>query len=156
VTLPEGLNMIHMTAKGDTQGDILGSCTQAGYEDTIVVEKYSHSVTSPRDAASGLPTGKRQHKPITITKRIDKATPLFFNVLVNNENMQNVTFRFYRMSRSGARQHYYTVSLLNASIGDITQGDRDTETITFFYQKITWIWEDGGIEAQDDRETPNV
>ena len=29
-------------------------------------------VESPRDAASGLPTGKRQHKPVTVTKPIDK------------------------------------------------------------------------------------
>lgn len=28
------------------------------------------------EKSSGLPTGKRQHKPITITKRIDKATPM--------------------------------------------------------------------------------
>jgi len=28
-----------------------------------------------RDAASGLATGKRQHKPLTITKEMDKATP---------------------------------------------------------------------------------
>jgi len=28
------------------------------------------------DAASGLPTGKRQHKPVAITKPIDKATPM--------------------------------------------------------------------------------
>jgi len=31
---------------------------------------------STRDAASGLPTGKRQHKPVTITKPIDKSSPL--------------------------------------------------------------------------------
>lgn len=30
---------------------------------------------SPRDAASGLPTGKRQHKPITITKEWGASTP---------------------------------------------------------------------------------
>jgi len=28
----------------------------------------SHEVVSPRDAASGLPTGKRQHKPLRTTK----------------------------------------------------------------------------------------
>jgi hypothetical protein len=30
---------------------------------------------SPRDSASGLPTGKRQHKPFVFTKVIDKSTP---------------------------------------------------------------------------------
>lgn len=34
------------------------------------------AVASPRDAASGLPTGKRQHKPLTIRKSVDKATPV--------------------------------------------------------------------------------
>ncbi len=28
------------------------------------------------DAASGMATGKRQHKPLTITKELDKASPL--------------------------------------------------------------------------------
>lgn len=30
------------------------------------IEGFDHEITSPRDPASGLPTGK-QHKPITIT-----------------------------------------------------------------------------------------
>ncbi len=34
------------------------------------------SVVSPRDAASGMPTGKRQHKPFSITKPVDKSSPL--------------------------------------------------------------------------------
>jgi Type VI secretion system effector, Hcp len=34
------------------------------------------SVVSPRDAASGLPTGKRQHKPMVITKELDKSSPV--------------------------------------------------------------------------------
>lgn len=28
-----------------------------------------------RDAASGLPTGKRMHKDLVITKQVDKTTP---------------------------------------------------------------------------------
>lgn len=42
----------------------------------------SHSVVSPRDAASGLPTGKRQHKPMTITKELDKSSPQLFSLVV--------------------------------------------------------------------------
>jgi hypothetical protein len=32
-------------------------------------------VVAERDAASGLPTGKRMHKPLVITMEMDKATP---------------------------------------------------------------------------------
>jgi type VI protein secretion system component Hcp len=35
----------------------------------------SVSIVSPRDAASGLPTGKRMHKPFVITKELDKSSP---------------------------------------------------------------------------------
>jgi len=42
----------------------------------------SHSVTSPRDAASGLATGKRMHKPMTITKELDKSSPQLFSLVV--------------------------------------------------------------------------
>ena len=42
------------------------------------VSSSDNSVTkivSPRDAASGLPTGKRMHKPFVITKELDKSSP---------------------------------------------------------------------------------
>ena len=35
-----------------------------------------------RDAATGLPTGKRQHKPLSTTKPIDKATPMMMRAAV--------------------------------------------------------------------------
>jgi hypothetical protein len=38
--------------------------------------KTTISINQPRDAASGKPTGKRQHKPFTVTKPVDKASPL--------------------------------------------------------------------------------
>ena len=34
------------------------------------------TAAAPRDAASGLATGRRMHKPFTITKEVDKASPL--------------------------------------------------------------------------------
>lgn len=42
----------------------------------------SHSVKSPRDAASGLATGKRMHKPMTITKQLDKSSPKLFTLVI--------------------------------------------------------------------------
>lgn len=37
---------------------------------------FNQAIVSPRDAASGLPTGKRQHKPFVITKEYDKSSPV--------------------------------------------------------------------------------
>lgn len=152
----QGKDIIHMRLTGETQGEIKGDCRVAGREDSIVIEDFSHSVVSPRDAASGLPTGKRQHLPIRITKRVDKATPLLFYALVNNENIKDFELRFWRKSKTGAEVQYYTIQLTNASIAEITHGPRDLETISFCYQKIRWTIEDGGVTAEDDWEAPNV
>jgi type VI secretion system secreted protein Hcp len=155
----------YMRLTGEAQGDIKGSCTQKGREDSIEIYGWSHEVISPRDAASGLPTGKRQHKPITITKAIDKSTPLLMNVLTNNENLTKWELRCWRPSRTGKEEQYYTVELVNANIAGIRIEQLNNkypenmqhelrEHVSFTYQKITWTFEDGGVMAEDDWETP--
>lgn len=45
-------------------------------EDGSCTISFMQEVVSPRDAASGLPTGKRMHKPFVITKELDKSSPM--------------------------------------------------------------------------------
>lgn len=65
-------------ATGDVDGDGKADVTtvknsgHATEKDAVL--HSSSSVQSPRDAASGQASGKRQHKPITITKEVDKAS----------------------------------------------------------------------------------
>ncbi|MGB7452989.1 MAG: Hcp family type VI secretion system effector [Lysobacterales bacterium] len=157
----------YLNLTGETQGKINGSVTRAGREDSIKVIAVNHEVASPRDAASGLPTGKRQHKPFVITKEVDKSSPLLYQLLTNNENITEWDLRFWRPSRSGKEFQYYTVELVNATISGIqlemlnnkypeNMKHREREHVSFVYQKITWTWEDGGITSEDDWETPVV
>ena len=134
------------TATGARQGAITGD----GPGGSIVLVGSSHAVISPRDAASGLPTGKRQHKPFTIVKEWDRSTPLLLKALVDNENLTSVTFTFTRGTPAAP---YMTVRLTNASVASRTQTG-GTEEISFTYQKIVWTWVDGGITAEDDWEAP--
>jgi len=156
---------IYMKVVGTKSGPIEGSSTDKGHEGTIEILSYSHDVKSPRDAASGLPTGKRQHSPITITKEIDKATPLLFNVLATNENLPTVTLDFYRKNPTDTTvwEHYFTVKMTNSNIASEGQHPSDSEhanppleSVSFTYQKIEWTWVDGGITAEDDWEAPVV
>jgi type VI secretion system secreted protein Hcp len=155
----------YLTLTGETQGKVNGSCTQAGREDMMEIYGFNHEVLSPRDAASGLPTGKRQHKPIVITKAIDKATPLLMTILTNNEIINTWKIDFYRPSRAGNEELYYNIELVNANICSIRPEQLNNkypdnmnhelrEHVAFTYQKIIWTWEDGGITAEDDWETP--
>jgi type VI secretion system secreted protein Hcp len=149
-----GAGAVHMAVTGHAQGAIRGGCTYKGRENTSVVVGLFHEVVSPRDAASGLPTGKRQHKPLVVTKYLDRATPLLYQALVNNENLTRVLLTYYRPDREGVPQVYYTIELRNASIADIQAGFPNTEQISFCYEKIIWTWTDGGIMAEDDWEAP--
>jgi type VI secretion system secreted protein Hcp len=157
----------YLRLKGETQGDIKGSVFQRGRTDSIMVIAANHEVLSPRDAASGLPTGKRQHRPLVITKEIDKATPLLMNALVNHENISEFRLEFWQPSKSGTEVQFYTIELHNASIADIrfemlnnrypeNMQHKEREHISFCYQKIVWTYEDGGISSEDDWEAPNV
>ena len=82
----------------------------------IDVSAVSHEIVSPRDAASGLPTGKRQHKPISITMEWGASTPLFLNALVNNENLTSVLIGLLRNGNQVA-----TIKLTNANVSDYVQ-----------------------------------
>ncbi|QGY44013.1 type VI secretion system tube protein Hcp [Maribellus comscasis] len=157
----------YMRLTGQTQGEIKGSVTQAGREDSIMVVEFHHEVESPVDAASGLPTGKRQHKPLVVTKEIDKSTPLLLNALTNNENITEMELRFWQPSRSGQEIQYYTIELKNARIVNIGQEMLNNqypenmrhqvrEQIAFVYQKIIWTFEDAGITAEDNWGTRSV
>ncbi len=83
----------YMRITAESQGTIKGSVAKAGREDAIMIIGISHEVTSPRDAASGLPTGKRQHKPFTITLEIDKSSPLLKRGLKKGAKIAEATLK---------------------------------------------------------------
>jgi len=109
----------YLKLKGQHQGEIKGSVTQRGRSGKIAVIAVNHEIVSPRDAASGLPTGKRMHKPFIITKELDKSTPALYSALVNNENLPEWELQFWRPNTTGNEKQHYTVRLTNANIASI-------------------------------------
>src|SRR5947209_7480301 len=85
----------YLTLAGQKQGPINGSVTEKGRENSILVHSYENLITSPRDAASGLATGKRVHQPITVTKEMDRSSVLLWNALVNNENLTSWVLKIW-------------------------------------------------------------
>jgi type VI secretion system secreted protein Hcp len=153
----------YLRLKGQKTGPIKGGVTQKGREDMIAVIAVNHSIDSPRDPASGLATGKRQHHPFVITKELDRSSPVLYQVLVTNENLTQFDLLFWQPAASGAEQQTYTIKLSNAhivSIHFVMPNTRDPDTarfnpfeeIAFTYEKIQWTWNDGGITAEDDWE----
>ena len=142
------------------QGKIEGPVTQAGRENTIEVFGWNHEVIAPRDAASGMATGKRQHKALTITKAVDKTTPQLMKALITAESITSFSLECWRVASDGAQEPYYRIELENAGITGIAAEQLDSqepentdqpirEHVSFVYQKIIWTWLEGGITAED-------
>jgi len=151
---PAQQGVIHMSAQGRTQGDIRGECTIEGLEGSTVCIGFSHGIVSPRDAASGLPTGKRQHRPLIVTKYIDRTTPQFYSALVNNESLITVTFRFFQNDAKGTATNYLTITLTDASLARVANDYPNLETLEFVYQRVVWLHVPTGTTTVDDWEAP--
>ena len=156
----------HMSLTGKTQGAIAQGCsTMQGREDTILCQALNHEVYIPHDPQTGLPTGKRVHNALTVTKVFDKGSPKLYQALTTGETMNDVTMKYYRISPSGNEEHYFTIKLVDAIIVSIKpwipnaldparDGFTHMEDVSFTYSKIIWTWEEGGVEAQDSWQVP--
>ena len=155
----------HLSVTGKNQGKIEGSCDIQGREGTKLVYSLDHPIEIPRDTHTGLPTGKRVHKPLTVTCEIDKASPKILQALTSGEQLSEVLVDFYRISPTGAEEKYYTIKLEDAIIVSHEAHFPETfkpesevyhhlEDISFTYEKIVWTWQPDGIEAEDSWKAP--
>lgn len=145
----------YLQVKGQKLGVIKGGSPAPKRQDWIDVLGFDYGVKAPRDLATGLATGKRQHQPLKITKALDKSTPLLFQALVTNEVLSEVTLEFVRTQPDGTEAVVYRIKLTNAGLSEIHQydegraGQQPYEELSFVFQKIDLTWVDGAITATD-------
>jgi type VI secretion system secreted protein Hcp len=156
----------HMEMTGNTQGPMTtGCCDIQGREDTCLCQALEHSVMIPNDRQTGLPTGKRVHGPVKVTKVFDMASPKIYQALVTGEQLSEVIFKFYRIDPTGTEEQYFTIKLENAIIVSVSpwipncldpakESFTHMEDVSMTYRTITWTWEVDGVEAQDDWTMP--
>ncbi len=142
-TIPaEAAENIYLTLTGQKSGAITGGVTQQGHEGSIRVLSYDHEIGTPLDAATDLPIGKRQNKPLTLTVLLDQSFPLLYQALTTNENLTKAMI----VADSGQAESW-SVALANAQIIDIHQTTRHNQSgnpaqhvlqISLIYHSITW------------------
>ena len=150
----------NLTISGEEQGQIEGSCDLDGREGSILVQAFDHVVEIPTDER-GVASGRRRaHRPMTITKEIDKSTPMLYQALCTNELLTEVKLDWYRFDGSGEYELYFSMRMKNGFVTRIRPWfpnvlDRNNETIkhmediSIAYEKIIWTWEPDGIEFED-------
>jgi len=159
-----------ISVKGAKQGQFKGEATAAKRHDKwMPVLAFTMGVISPRDPASGLPTGKRQHQPLTIVKPWGAASPQGLTACASNEVLSEVAIEFTRQTTTGTEVVYQTVRLTNAGFSQVARftgrpdGAEDTpasghsgttdlmelERWAFTFQKIEVHDNDGNTSFDD-------
>jgi type VI secretion system secreted protein Hcp len=146
----------YVTIEGSKSGIIKGDVIKRGHEGKIAGLAFDYeALLEQARRGSGQAAGKRQHSPITITKRWDVATPRLFQALVTGEILKSVLIEFEGTDRkTSTKVIYHTVKLTNASIVDVFQyADADTgelEDVSFVFRKIEIENKIGKTMAVDD------
>lgn len=133
----------YMTIKGSRQGQIKG--------DAMSDQIRLVNVVRDTPMATRMPTGRRMHSTITITKEIDKATPMLAKAASTNELLSEVVITFTG-GAAGAKTAQKIV-LTNATILSVRKAGGN-EMITLDYQTIEVTYAKGGKTAMDDWEAP--
>jgi type VI secretion system secreted protein Hcp len=146
---------------GASQGWIQGDSTKTslGRENSIEATYYSHMLFAEPDPRSGITGTVRDHFPITIVKRLDKATPNLMTAWQNHERL-TVIFKFFRPNPSGdgTTQQFYTVTIDHAYIAGIRREVPDAidpvsasnppvERISFTYGGYSEVWVPTGVSS---------
>lgn len=132
---------LYVTVVGKKQGTFKGDgLTSRAHLDQMLASAFDYGLVSPRDLATGQASGKRQHKPVVITKEWGPSMPQFLQAAATNEQLTKVTMEFWDTDRTGVQRLHFVVTLANASVAEVKQhlaSDLLTEDLSFTFQKIT-------------------
>lgn len=141
----------HMFIKGVTEK----ACEMKGREDSVLCQEIKYKVSKLLSAG-----GERTHSPLTITKAVDRASPLLYKACCQDEILGEAIFKFYRINPTGNEEHFYTIKLEKAIVLSVEKWmpnalDKSKEdypcleNVSFAFEQITWTWEPDGIEHVD-------
>jgi type VI secretion system secreted protein Hcp len=153
---------VHLFLKANGS-QIKGDSTQEslGRKDSIECVAFDQSVTTAREAGTGMMTGRRQYQPLKIVKRIDRASPLIMKALTNNEKIDGV-FKFFRPNPTGdgTTEQFYTVEIKDGHVASVKELVQNTlepdlanhpplEEVAFVFHTISWTFTNGGVQHED-------
>ncbi len=156
----------YVTVEGTRQGRLQGESDREAHAGKLPGLAFHYSVASPREAASGMATGRRTHQPVSFVKEWGAATPQLQQAMINNESFKSVLFEFIKTNDNGEEHVFHTIKLGTAVISEIVQyvdpvtgqgqssgplGDTGPlEKISFTFQRIEVENIDGQTSAVDE------
>jgi type VI secretion system Hcp family effector len=115
----------------------MGNKYQAGHKDQIFLLALYHSTHRDQNVF---------HQPLSVTKIIDKSSPLLGVGISNNEKFQ-CNIDIHRIDMEGKLTRYYSIELRDAFLIDVSitfphaidhNDAQPEETLIFTFKSITW------------------
>ena len=158
-----------LIARGSKTGAFKGSSRRPVCTGNSDIAGVIISESKPIDKQTMLSTGRAQYGELVVDMLPDSSLPLYYTAFTSNETLTTVTLNFFRASQgpvgAPADKPYLTIMLTNAQIFslDFASGNMpvagtnvpptakpDNLRVSFGYQKIEWIYTEGGITATQD------
>jgi type VI secretion system secreted protein Hcp len=130
----------YISIKGTKQGQFKAQSKGKGGKETegwFLVQSFDMQGEVPVQASqAGAASGKRQHKPLTVSKEVDAASPLIYQALVTNEKLDEVVIETVGRPTTGQGEVVTErITLTNAFISDY-KTDHSVDHISFTYDQI--------------------
>jgi type VI secretion system secreted protein Hcp len=149
-----------MWMKDDQGNDVKGSVDVKDREGSVEVFEFHHEVRIPTDGDTGKLTGTRKHEAVTLVKAFDASSPYLYKAVTQGQTYKSIELKWYRIDDTGTEQVYFTHLLEGCkvcSVKPIMYNVKDPskeryvhlEEVSLRYQKITWTYTDGNIQASD-------
>jgi type VI secretion system secreted protein Hcp len=123
-----------------------GESTDDAHTDWIEISSYNHGVTQPVSDASftgGMTGGRADFQDISITKVLDKATPLLNIACCKGTHIPEITLEL--CLATGDKHVFMAYTFTDSVITSVSAGAssgameiRPLETVTIAYSKIKW------------------
>lgn len=123
---------------------IKGETTAKTHKGEIAISSFSIGATQAHGSGGGAGAGKVSFSSFTITKRIDKASPLLFQGAAQGKHYKEAVISFAKTKR-GKQTDYLEFKMTNVLISSIQDGTSQSshqpvESISFNFAKIEEIF----------------
>jgi len=146
--------------KDDTGAEVKGSVDVAGREGSVEVIAFDHQVRIPTDPDTGKLTGTRKHEGVKMVKAYDASSPYLYKAVCEGQTFKEVEIKWYHIDDTGTEKEYFKHKLEGVkvcSVKPIMHNVKDPskeryehlEEVEMRYQKITWTYVDGNLQASD-------
>jgi type VI secretion system secreted protein Hcp len=103
----------------------------------------------------------RLHRPLTIEKEIDKASPVLYKAVAEGTPLSQAILRWCRINEAGREEEYFNMTMKNVRVVSVAPKvlnikEQESMTRNHFemvelrYEQITWTYRDGNLMFKDE------